>query len=437
MAASLRDFHAALVLMAQRGKTLPVDDVHITWAINREHNHSEALCNGANEGTIPVTTRPEHHYDVFSCAFSGVLKALGLVLWVFCAVLSTPVQAAQPGQFEVKGVTVDVTADSAQAARAQALALGEKKAFRQLLQRLTLQVYADRLPEVPAAEITALVVDFAVADEKASSVRYIAKLDYHFRAAGVRELLDTYGVPYAETVSKPVLMLPVYQAAGALSLWDDPNPWRAAWDALGAAGVDGLVPMALPVGDLQDVRTIGAEQAIEGDMQRLEEIAKRYDASDVVVAHGILRMDAVGGLPELEAYMTRFGSALQEHTVVKSFSATPGESINQLLTRAAMALKGQVEDNWKQDNLIQKGSAQVLPVQVRVRGLKDWVSVQGRLNGVAIIRKAELVLLRRDQVRMNLHFIGDAEQLALSLDQADLVLWEEAGTWYLGQKTQN
>jgi hypothetical protein len=359
---------------------------------------------------------------------------MGLAVLAFCALLSSPVRAEQPSQFEVLGVSVDVTADSAQAARVQALAEGQRQAFDRLLHRLTLQAYYDRLPKLSDADIAALTIDFSVADEKTSSVRYIASLDYHFRGPAVRTLLESHGIPYAETVSKPVLVLPVYQAAGALSLWDDPNPWRAAWNSLGADGVKGLVPMVLAVGDLQDVASIGAEQAIEGDMQRLEAISSRYGAGDVVVAHGILRMDSNNGQPELEAYLTRFGSALQEHTVVKTFSADTGESVDHLLNRAAVALKGQVEDNWKQDNLIQAGHAQVLPVQVRVNGLKDWVSVQTRLNGVAIIRRMDLVLMRRDQVRLNLHFIGDAEQLALSLDQADLVLWEEAGTWYLGPK---
>lgn len=374
-----------------------------------------------------------------SKVLSGLLKGftVAFVAWAVLLSVAPEALAVLPDQFEVKGVTVDVTADSAQAARTQALAEGERKAFRKLLERLTLQAYHDRLPEVADDKITALLADYAVAEEKASSVRYIAKLDYHFRADGVRELLDAYAIPYAETVSKPVLLLPVYQSAGALLLWDDPNPWRAAWDGLGADSVGGLVPMVLPVGDLQDVGAIGAEQAIEGDMPRLEEIAGRYDAGDVVVAHGILRMDSAGGLPELEVYLTRFGSALQEQTVVKSFSATPGESVEQLLARAARALKSQVEDNWKQDNLIETGMAQVLPVQVRVSGLKDWVRVRDRLNGVAIMRNAEVVLMRRDEVRLNLHFIGDAEQLALSLDQADLVLWEEAGNWYLGQKIPN
>jgi len=362
--------------------------------------------------------------------------AYGLVIAVLFALVGGQVEAAAPRLFEVSNVTVDVTADSATTARVEALAQGERKAFKLLLQRLTLQAYHNRFPDVSAPQLAELVQDFAVVEEKTSSVRYIAKLTYRFRAEGVRALLDEYGLPFAETASKPVLMLPVYQAAGALLLWDDPNPWRAAWQNYAENGPgQGLVPMVLPVGDLNDVRTIGAEQAIEGDMARLEEIAQRYDAGDVVVAHGILRMDAYNGQPELEVYLTRFGSALQEHTVVKSFTSEPGDDMQTLLTRAAVQLTAQVEDNWKQDNLIQAGSAQLLPVSVPVRGLSDWVKVRDRLNGVAVVRRADVVLLRRDQVRLNLHFIGDAEQLALSLDQADLALWEEAGQWYLAQKT--
>ncbi|MCW8915650.1 MAG: DUF2066 domain-containing protein [Magnetovibrio sp.] len=359
----------------------------------------------------------------------------GLVFALMLTLLSGPVKAAAPRLFEVSNVVVDVTADSAANARVQALAKAEKQAFEKLLKRLTLQAYHKRLPELTSEQLTELVQDFQVVDEKASSVRYIANLSYRFRAEAVRSLLNAQGIPFAETSSKPVLMLPVYQAAGALLLWDDPNPWRMAWGKASENEVSqGLVPMVLPMGDLNDVRTIGAEQAIEGDMPRLEEIARRYEAGDVVVAHGILRMDSYNGLPELEVYLTRFGSALQEHTVVKSFTSEPGDDITDLLNRAVVQLTAQVEDNWKQDNLIQTGATQLLPISVPVSGLGDWVKVRDRLNGVAVVQKTDLVLLRLDEVRLNLHFIGDAEQLALSLDQADLSLWEEAGQWYLAQK---
>ncbi|MBL4614490.1 MAG: DUF2066 domain-containing protein [Magnetovibrio sp.] len=137
-------------------------------------------------------------------------SALGLVfVLLFTGVglfPSTSVEAAAPRLFEVSNVTVDVTSDSAATARVQAMAEGEKKAFILLLKRLTLQAYHNRLPDIGAAQITELVQDFTVAEEKASTVRYIAKLNYRFRAKGVRALLDEYGLPFAETSSKPVLM---------------------------------------------------------------------------------------------------------------------------------------------------------------------------------------------------------------------------------------
>jgi len=368
-------------------------------------------------------------FKVFSAlnkGFSAVLCLMALGLFAL------PVRAEAPRLFEVPGVSVDVTADSAQAARVQAQSEGEQKAFVRLLKRLTLSAYHDRLPQLSGVRIREMIQDFSVTDEKASSVRYIAHMVYHFRAAAVRSLLDLHQIPYAETSSKPVLMLPVYQSAGALMLWDEPNPWRSAWEGLGKEGGDGLVPMVMPVGDLQDVRTIGPEQAIEGDVQRLTEISKRYQTGDVVVAHGIMRLDAGYGLPELEVYLTRFGSVLQENTVVKTFTGIEGEDIQVLLARATVQLKTQVEDNWKEDNLIQAGNAKVLPLMVRVGNLKDWVRVRNRLNGVAIVRHADVVLMRQGEVHLNLNFIGDAQQLALSLEQADLMLWEEGGSWHLG-----
>lgn len=338
--------------------------------------------------------------------------------------------------FEIKGIKVDVTAKSSSQARDIAHDDGITRSFQALMERLTLNAYHDRLPKLERRQIIDIIQDFEVTEEKTSSVRYIASLNYHYRAQAIRDLLDSNKIPFAETESKPVVVLPVYQAAGALLLWDDPNPWKSAWEKR-PSEVGGLVPTILPSGNLADMRTIGAEQAIEGNTQRLTELAAKYDAGDVIVVHAILRMDSYAGRPELEVYMTRFGFALQEHTVVKSFSSIPGENIESLLARAAIQLTAQIEDNWKQDNLIKFAEPSVLPLVVPVSGLDEWIKVRDRLNGVAIIKKSEVTLISRRAVNININYIGDAEQLALSLDQADLVLWDEAGNWYMGMRKEN
>ena len=335
--------------------------------------------------------------------------------------------AAQADVFSVHDIQVDVTANSTAAARDQALAIGERAAFQELLKRLTIRTDHPRLPTFSTNEIAAFISDFEVAKEKASTVRYLATLNYSFKADDVRNLLINQQIAFAETTSKPVLVLPVYQAAGSLLLWDDPNPWRKAWNE--RPKKFSLVPAILPKGDLKDIAMIGPEQTVAGDDQRLSAIAKRYDAGDTVVALAIMKMDR--GRPDLEVYVTRYGSVLQEQTVVKSFASNDTEDLGRLLSRASLELTSQIEDNWKRDNILQFGRQAVVALKIRIGSLKDWLDVRHRLAEVAVVRRSDLVLLSLDEARVNLHYIGEPEQLALALEQADLKIIREGDSWEL------
>ena len=359
-----------------------------------------------------------------------VAVVLACVLVAGSLALPVPAWAQGMDVFEVRDVAVDVTAETAAQAREQAHAEGEAGAFRTLLERLTLRIEHEGLPKLKPDEIASYIKDFSVADEKTSSVRYLAQLSFRFKHKEVRALLNDFGFSFAETVSKPVLVLPVFQNVGALILWDDPNPWRDAWAA--RPKLDGLVPTLLPLGDLADIAAIGAEQAMDGDPQRLAAIAGRYGASDTLVVFGVLRVDAAKARQVLDVYFTRYGRQLKEQTEVVGFPQENDESVPKLLARAAEELTYIVEDNWKRDNLLQFERAGVIPVVLPISGLKDWLRVRTRLGGVAVVRRAEMVLLSRDRVRLNLHFIGETNQLALALEQADLALIQEGGKWFLG-----
>lgn len=338
--------------------------------------------------------------------------------------------AAQADVFAVRGIKVDVTAASTATARDKALAMGERAAFRELLERLTIRIDHPRLPAFSANDIAAFVNDFEVAEEKASTVRYLATLNYSFKADDVRRLLIDRQIAFAETTSKPVLVLPVYQAAGSLLLWDDPNPWRKAWTE--RPKKFSLVPAILPKGDLQDIAMIGPEQTVAGDDQRLSAIARRYDAGDTVVALAIMNMDR--GRPDLEVYVTRYGSVLQEQTVVKSFASGDTENLDSLLARASLELTSHIEDNWKRDNILQFGRQAVVTIKIRIGSLKDWLDVRSRLAEVAVVRRSDLVILSLEEARVNLHYIGEPEQLALALEQADLKMTREGDSWALELK---
>jgi len=387
----------------------------------------------------------QERFAMFGIAGRHLLKGLFLAGLVLAPPPIAAQTAAQKGAddkvqasskpldvFEIQDVQVDVTAETAAKASEQALAEGERLAYRRLLARLTLSANREGLEEPSAEEISALVKDFEVKEEKTSSVRYLANLIYRFKPEAVREhFIDSY-IAFAETPSKPVLILPVYQAAGAVLLFDDPNPWRDAWASRPKTG--SLVPTILPRGDLADIKLIGAEQAVEGDAQRLRAVAARYGAGDTLAAQAILGLGAGGGAV-LEVFMTRYGTVQVEQTVVKTYAANPGEAVEALLRRAADDLAMRVEDNWKRDNLLEFGRQVTLSVRVPISGLAEWLGIRSKLAAVAVIRKTDVVLINREEVQVNLHYLGDPDQLSLALEQADLILSGDTGDWTLSPAT--
>ncbi|MBT4720073.1 MAG: DUF2066 domain-containing protein [Rhodospirillaceae bacterium] len=345
------------------------------------------------------------------------------------ALIGSQAGAQSLGVFTVSGVAVDEVAESAEVARKKALANGERKAFERLFKRLTVRVDHVRAGDALPEDISALVQDIQVADQKNSQIRYLAKLTFRFKPTAVREFLRDMAVDFAETRSKPVLVLPVYESAGAVSLWDDSNIWRDAFAAIDIA--DGLVPMQLPRGDLSDIRALGGgELAIQGDAPRLTSIAKNYGVSAVIVAHAQLTATR-RGVPAINISAKTHGSAERYQSINTSVSTGKGETVKAMLARGAAEAVGLIEDQWKLDNLLQFGLSAVLATALPITGLSDWVEAQRRLKKVAVIERVDLILLSRNEARINLFYLGDPDQLKLALAQADLSLVEEEGSWSL------
>ena len=73
--------------------------------------------------------------------------------------------------FTVSNVAVDATSQSAVQAREIARADGERRAFRALMERLTLKQDWNRLPKVSDADLVGLVQDFALPSRKLAASR--------------------------------------------------------------------------------------------------------------------------------------------------------------------------------------------------------------------------------------------------------------------------
>lgn len=325
-------------------------------------------------------------------------------------------------------VPVDATAANANAARDAARRDGARHAFDLLMQRLTMPGDRSRLPKASDAMLNDLVQGFEVANERTSGVRYLADYSFGFRADAVRRLLRQAGVPFAETRSKPVLVLPVLQMDGQALLWEPTNTWRQAWTAHPLPA--GLVPFVLPSGDAADAGAIDAAAAVAGDGAHLEAIAQHYDGADVLVTRAALK---TAGAHTLDVASARYtpGSPGDPQHWIGSYVATAGESDADLMARAAAGVDAQVEEAWKSANLLNYGQTGTLTATVPVSGLDGWVAVRQRLAGVPAIERTDILSLDQQGAHIVLHYFGDSAQLRLALAQRNLDLAGSDPDWTL------
>jgi hypothetical protein len=340
-------------------------------------------------------------------------------------------QDAGADVFTIPRVPADATAANATAARDQALADGQRKAFNILMARLTLPTDAARLPNVNATQLTDLVQGFEVGNERRSGVRYLADYTFHFRPEAVRQLLRQSGIAFAETPSKPLVVLPVLHDGDRTVLWDDPNPWRDAWNSLKLPL--GLVPVVTPLGDLNDVAAVDADTAARGEPEHLAAVSQRYGGADVLVTQAVPKTDGSDGV---DVTTTRYtpGVSGSEQTWVTSETANAGEGALDLMRRAAGDTMAQVEEAWKVANILDTRLSGTLVARVPVGALPEWIAVRDRLVGIPAVRSSQLVSLDHDGALVEIRYIGDPAQLRLALGQRDLELSGTDPDWVLRRR---
>lgn len=348
------------------------------------------------------------------------LLLAGLVLAVQFAMIPAvnPAVAQDRGTsvYLVSGIEVDVTAATAAEARDEALGEGQARALVVMMRRLTRAVDWSLLPALPPEEAERFVLDFKIDDERTSDVRYLARLNVRFKPDAVREALVATGLPFAETPSLPVVILPILRQGGATLLWEDSNLWRAAWS--NQPGTSGLVPLMVPFGDLSDMQAITPQAALRGDRPALRRIASNYRAEDSLIAIATITQ---ASRPSVEVSLTRIG-ATNQPPIEFSLSAGAGEDDDALLHRAAETAAERIQDLWVSANVPRSGQEQAMMVQAQYDGLASWVALRERLAGVAAVSRSRVRMLSRHSAQIEIAFAGSFDQLATAMAQSGLLL---------------
>jgi hypothetical protein len=340
----------------------------------------------------------------------------------------TPVYA-QTDLFTVENITVDVTAANALAARDQAFAAAQVQAFGALASRMLPETQIATFKAPDANTISPMIQDYEVTKEKLSTTRYVGTYTFRFKESAVSRYFGASNIPVANVSSKPVLVLPFYQIEGRPQIWSPYNAWMQAWNR--SAISTGLVPVVVPIGELQDVRDIGEGAAFNYSPAGLHTMLSRYEAGDAIVTLAIpdthlslvdKDTDPATGILALEIYCTDRGASPQLVEKIM-LPAQQGQTRGALFDEGVKKVYAFLQSDWKTKiaavPAVQKN---VLKVRVTFNNLQEWSETQRNLRRVPGVSNIAIKSLSPRSAFVDLLFDGTEERLRLALQQADMIL---------------
>lgn len=349
-------------------------------------------------------------------------KYLYFFVMISCCFLgrSSVVEANQV--FKIKNIEVDETSHTAIAAREKALEVGQTRAWKLLVRRLTLPDENSQIVELSIDEIKGLVQGYEVVRERISPVRYLANLTVIFNPNLVRDILLKNSVTFSETPSLPILLIPVFETNGVARLWKMPNPWMNVW----REGLydNSLIPFIIPKGDFQDIKYLSAAQAINGKLVHFSPIMKKYGVHKVVVAKVSRKFNLVDNSPFLEFTSLAPGVEDLEETIIAIIKIPPNAGVNHLMNSGKQKTIRSLNVAWKRENQVVSSVQQRISVEIPILGLEHWLSIRSKLREIGTLKTSELVRLTKEKALVDLWIMGTLKQLDNALQYKKLALFE-------------
>lgn len=249
---------------------------------------------------LPVPLRPRSRMG------AGALVALALLGGTYAVVLAQVsgdrgiAPTAASADIEVRGITVDISAENPEKARSEAWREAQRKAWEKA-----------GGPKIPDGQLDSLVSAIVIEKERLGPKRYIATLGVVFDRQRAGRYL---GGAAQATRSAPLMVIPVVASGGAFTTFELRNVWQRAWAEFnpGASRIDYIRPS----GAGRDSLLINFGQTTRRSRTWWRSTLDQYGAADVVMPLARLEHQFPGG-PIKGTFTARYGP---DSTVLDSFT---------------------------------------------------------------------------------------------------------------------
>ncbi len=201
------------------------------------------------------------------------------------------------GGLEVTGITVDVSAKTADAARFGGWREAQRKGWRMLWAKYR----GGGAPGLSDGALDSIISSVVIEDEQISTNRYIARLGIIFDRVRAAEIL---GVGGGGARSAPMLVIPVMWDGGTPISFEQRNEWQKAWATFRFS--TSAIDYVRPSGTGADPLLLNFGQTGRPGRRWWRALLDQYGAADVLVPTVRIERQWPGG-PVVAHFSARYG----------------------------------------------------------------------------------------------------------------------------------
>lgn len=321
--------------------------------------------------------------------------------------------------FTASNIKVDVVDKDATIARKHAMANGQSLGLFKVLERIVDKKQFENLPEISDDEISDMVLDISVSDEKTSKIRYIASLDIRYKPEAIHNYLKNIGISFVQSPSQPYLLLPLYYEKKEVFLWESLNSWALAWRNADSS----LIPMIIPDADDTNTNTnITVSDVVNFTPELLNKWQESYKTAGVIIA------EVRNSGNNLRFTATKYQNGKEIESIQMN------EAVDNDLSLALKNLvKNYVEKtelSYRDENVVNIADDTFITAVIPLSSISDWLMVEKKLKQISTITKIELKAMSKTRAQIELWFADGLENLGKSLNTNGLKITEISSEIY-------
>ena len=360
-----------------------------------------------------------------------MIRLCSIFLFI-CLGLTSPSIAKQVCDnpvFGVSAIEIDKRASTASEAQTQAMEDAQTVAFAQVLDRLLISELPASL-DLDAQNFIELV---HIHTETSLPGRYLAEIDICFSPKMIRGLFADYQLSWAEVVSPPVLMVPVFASPAGVRAWQKDQPWLMAWQEA-ISEHDGLVNLVQLKPTLANERQLQAERFYRADEALLAKAARRAKAEQILLIRAQQNFDSNRPTLNIRADLHhRDGrlilSMMQRELDISSNLSDTQQSV--IYSEIIETIINQLNNAWRASNARTTEFANKIIVHLSFDDLEEWVGLRQSIEETKAVIELDLLSLSTNKAVLSLELAGSADSLRYGLAPVGLEFVMQDGVGYI------